>query len=266
MKPAVSTLTEDQAVEELGQILDSAPDETDVLALHHWKQENSARAQQLEFHIMHLQKGTKPELQDAPPHHLQPEPAKASAIAKEKPVSAKKTPKEKLDHLMTAWIAAWEATSAAPSDRALRDKASSIRSQMKVLCASFKIHMPDLTPLPALPDPKPKGGARVVDKKPAPPAPVAEKAGPGPYEPPTAQDLRELLHQVDPAASFEEVLTQLEQVAPPRAVSGTIELVQDAPDPLLVRATIRQIRRDTMACCWTWTAWTTGSAAWCRRT
>lgn len=82
MNPAapVSTLTADQAVDELAKILDSAPDESDQLAFICWKRDYSARAQQLEQHIIHLQNlsekaiqspaGSDPISQDAPPPSL----------------------------------------------------------------------------------------------------------------------------------------------------------------------------------------------------
>ena len=76
-----------------------------------------------------------------------------------------------------------------------------------------------------------------------------------------AQDLRELLTdeelaalgQVDPHASLEEVLAQIGTEAEAemgrhfKAVHGTIDLVEDAPDPLQVCAAIRRIRRDLIA-------------------
>jgi hypothetical protein len=168
----ISQLTEDQAVEELARICDLAPDESDQLAFVHWKQEFSKRAQQLEQHIVHLQKvagvdalpGPEPETQDAPPHHLQPEPAPGPAGTTErKPVSAKKTPKEKLQRYLDAYNTILAQVHADPKDRDLRGRLSSAKANVKFCCKSLKLTEPTLAAAPPIPDPRPKGGARPGD-------------------------------------------------------------------------------------------------------
>ena len=52
MKPAVHTLTYDQAVDELAAIFDARPADDQVIELHHWKEENAQRAVDLEAWIL----------------------------------------------------------------------------------------------------------------------------------------------------------------------------------------------------------------------
>lgn len=220
---SISQLTEDQAVEELARILDLAPDEADQLAFVHWKQEFSRRAQQLEQHIVHLQKvaagdvppGPEAETQDAPPHHLQPEPEPVPAATKEKPVSLRKTDDEKLASTLAYYQGFLARVKVRPGDRTLRNDCQ--KAACAVRTAARKAHHPEpvLEPLPPIPDPRPKGGTRPGDgvgmpkPKPAPiptapepsqadvyphhAAPLPEKAGPGPYKELTTEDLRALL-------------------------------------------------------------------------
>lgn len=383
----VHTLTEDQAVEELGQILDSAPPEEDVVALYHWKQEHTVRAQQLEHHILRLQRAAKPETQNAPPHHLQPEsqgelheaevfapaaaqhpdpggapgaahlehpggadrhgeaPARAEgAEGLPEPARREDGPQEgqavstpdlrttrlaRLEEMRLDYLQLVKELKENPSDQPKRNKASITKSGYRTLAKKLKVDPEELPSVPEKPAPAPKvyGNDPIeqvldtvhealagieVKVDPAMPrdqirfdlvgeevgsivniGPEVEKDGPGltvhvdvgplqawsketgemvgdvikkaiadqgkrdagPYIPPTTQDLRELLTdeelatlgQVDPHASFEEVLEQLDQVAPPQAIAGTIDLVEGTTDPLQVCASLRRIRRDLLA-------------------
>ena len=157
----VHTLTEDQAVEELAEIFDSAPPEEDQLARIHWSQENAARAQQLEQHIAHLQRrdggpGGSPapsgEQQVAPPPHLQPETAEASLPipTKEKTVPAKKTPKEKLQSLVDSYHVLVAKLQDDPTNRRYRDDASTCKSRMSNLERDFHLTRPELQPIPSI--------------------------------------------------------------------------------------------------------------------
>ena len=146
MKPAVNTLTEDQAVGELAALLDSAPPEDQVLEFAVWKRDNSARAQQLEAHIIHLQNLVKKE--DAPPQHLQPEPKEKAMVTK------KKTPTERLNSLVGQYEAARIKVLADPAAQKLRNAANVVKSHIKAYTSEFKLTMPQLEPLPQLPDPK----------------------------------------------------------------------------------------------------------------
>ena len=146
MKPAVNTLTEDQAVGELAALLDSAPPEDQVLEFAVWKRDNSARAQQLEAHIIHLQNLVKKE--DAPPQHLQPEPKEKAMVTK------KKTPTERLNSLVGKYEAARIKVLADPAAQKLRNAANVVKSHIKAYTSEFKLTMPQLEPLPQLPDPK----------------------------------------------------------------------------------------------------------------
>jgi hypothetical protein len=232
----------------------------------------------------------------------------------------KLTPAQKLANYLTQYAEALALVVADPSNRTLRNRASVIRSHVKTHCASYKLKVPDMEALPALPDPKPHtssqkrppsrcvaeparkeygtnpidqvldtvhaalAGVEVVldptmpndqvrfdlvgqevgrivnvgkvvtvgeikasanhpaDFTPEP----QEKTGPGPYREPTTQDLRDALAGIDPTGSYEEVLAQLDAM-PPRAVAGTVDLVEESPNPLQVRANIRRIRHDLMA-------------------
>ena len=243
----VTQLTEDQAVDELARILDSAPPEDDALALIHWKQANSARAQQLEAHIIHLQRVTAgatnasdsatelpidekpapiPELvnsQDAPPHHLQPEPSPGPAVvAKERTVSPRKTPKEKLQSLVDSYHVLVDKLQDDPTNRRYRDDASTCKSRMNSMEREFHLTRPELRPIPPIKMGRPVGvplaapkGSLVIDQvldrfvlePPAadealpeegeiapggirgPYPETSTKVGPGPYIPPTAEDL-----------------------------------------------------------------------------
>ena len=66
MKPAVHTLTYDQAVDELIALCDSRPADDQAIALHHWKEENAQRAVDLEAWIM-MKTPKTPKAEDAPP-------------------------------------------------------------------------------------------------------------------------------------------------------------------------------------------------------
>jgi hypothetical protein len=117
------------------------------------------------------------------------------------------TPTEKLARRVETYATALAAVKAAPSDRDLRNKASFAKAAVKTCAVSFRLTMPDLEPLPELPDPKPhfrpmppalEGRAkRELDPLPVEPVPSVDlvldeflpKAGPGPYVPPTAEDL-----------------------------------------------------------------------------
>ena len=200
----INQLTEDQAVEELARILDLAPDEADQLAFVHWKQEFSRRAQQLEQHIVHLQKasgadallGPEPETQDAPPHHLQPEPAPGPAATKEKKPMGK-SPKEKLAVQVDLYAENLAKSKADPTNTQLRKNVQTIRWRIGNMTKEFKLTYPDLEPLPPLPNPL-KGPAPKATHS-MPPAlegrakrelePLTEKAGPGPYVEPTAEQI-----------------------------------------------------------------------------
>lgn len=201
MKPAVTTLTEDQAVDELAAILDSAPSEDQVLELSVWKRDHTFRAQQLEAHIVHLQGLAKK--QDALPQHLQPEvatPAVGTQKSPEKekrPVTPKKTPKEKLQTLVGQYERARARVLPDPGNRLFRNRANVIKSHLKALCKEFKLQEPKLEPLPELPDPKPRNTwTKKVKAAPAPSKvdevldkhlPSREEAHP--YEPPTLEEL-----------------------------------------------------------------------------
>ena len=213
MIPPVHTLTLDQAVDELAAIFDSRPDDDQVIALRRWKDEYSQRAVDLEAWILMKtpkEKAQQPEpaaeTEDAPPQHLQKPPKVA---AKRKPPITKKTPAEKLKAYVADYARAVEKVAADPSNRPLRYAASTVRSHIKTLCSQFRLNMPELAPLPTLPDPKPKGGAAQHPKavKPEEPGPAPtvdqvldehvkeihihpEKVGPGPYEPPTAAQIQ----------------------------------------------------------------------------
>jgi len=185
MKPPVSTLTEDEAVAELADIMDARPADEEVLAVHHWQRDNSIRARLLEAHIMQIQKLGKP--QDAPPPQLQPEPAPAPAATKEKFVPTPKTPKEKMETRVAAYARALENVKADPANRELRNLASKARSNVTIIAKSMKLVEPALEPLPALPDPKRRDlGTRLVELPP-------KNDAPGPYVAPTPADLREIL-------------------------------------------------------------------------
>ena len=176
----INQLTEDQAVEELARILDLAPDEADQLAFVHWKQEFSRRAQQLEQHIVHLQKvagadvlpGPEAETQDAPPHHLQPEPPPSPAATKEKPVSLRKTDDEKLASTLAYYQGLLARVKVCPGERTLRNDCQ--KAACAVRAAARKAHHPEpvLEPLPPIPDPRPKGGTHSQEDE-LPPVPVA---------------------------------------------------------------------------------------------
>ena len=224
MKVPVNTLTEDQAVAELAEIMDSRPADEEVLAVHHWQRDNAVRAQQLEAHIVHLQ-------HLAPPQQLPPDPPPAPAATKEIPVSPKKTPQEKLDHLLRAFGSAMVLVHGAPGNRAFRDKVNTLRSNIRQLCRDEDLLEPKLQAMPDLPDPKPKGIAR-----PAPEPPGA------PYVPPTAEDIRALLptpstpthakavypaHQVIRGIrrNFWDLLSALEDISDREGFRADLELI-----------------------------------------
>lgn len=189
MKPAVTTLTEDQAVEELAAILDAAPDETDQLAFIHWKQDHSIRAQQLGQHIEHCQRAAKAE----------PEPIK------EKPTMPDSVT-ERLAALLAKFndLALQIPLAATSKDCSrIRQTAHNTTYAIRTLCTKHGLAVPELE-VPA--NPFSTASAPAVDLSPAfnepptvdqveailtphsGPRPL-DKAGPGPYVPPTPDDL-----------------------------------------------------------------------------
>jgi hypothetical protein len=200
----INQMTSDQALDELVRLTDLRPPDEDVLGVIHWQQENSHRAQQLEAHILHLAKtsgagalpGPEPEPQDAPPHHLQPEstpdPAATPRYAMHPPL--KKTPQQKLDHMLDRFATIAAKVQANPGDRDARDDFSTIRSNIKSLVKGTGLPMPKLADLPPLPNPVRKGpAAKNAPALRALPKVQIEKAGPGPYKELTPEDLRALL-------------------------------------------------------------------------
>lgn len=208
----VHQLDADQAVEELARILDSAPDESDQLAMIHWRTANTTRAQQLEQHILHLAKmagadalpGPVPESQDAPPHHLQPE--------KETTVNPNQ---EKVQEALIELLTVTDQANAAP-DRAtfktLHTRAGNLRFKIRDKCRKHGITEPEMPDPPVNPfliapeaAPMPTGSepaahALVITEENEERAQTLQmlenlspKAGPGPYVDLTAEALRSML-------------------------------------------------------------------------
>lgn len=191
MLPPIHTLTEEQAVAELAEIMDAAPPEDQVFERNQWARGNGHRAQQLEAHIVHLHKkvgqgGEAPapaleivNSEVTPSHHLQPEPVPtpeirqpAPAATTEKPMPHAQPKKDPAQVIADAVAAAGERHAAILKDPSNRD----LRKKYAVYCSAIRINAkklgqaaPILLELPPLPDPKPKGG-NLLRKRELPPA------------------------------------------------------------------------------------------------
>ena len=215
----VHTLTEDQAVEELAEIFDSAPPEEDQLARIHWSQKNAGRAQQLELHITHLQK------QVAPPPHLQPETAVASLpvpIKEKRPMAAKKTPKEKLAGLVDAYHVLVEKLQTDPTNRRYRDDASTCKSRMSTLEREFHLTRPELQPIPPIKMGRPAGSTQK-----AAPVPTSQESldFAAKHCPEALLTLPGVTVVVDPATPNDQVIFQ----ADGKELGRIVNLGQDQP-------------------------------------
>lgn len=187
-----------------------------------------------------------------PPHHLQPEPAKASAAPKEKPVSAKKTPKEKMQSLVDAYHVLVDKLQLDTANPRLRADASTCKTRMRMLEREFHITAPELRPIPSLPsravEKKPAAIAEVLDRfippaalpvlEPTPADPLPPKAGPGPYQEPTTKEIRDLLPKRGPSL---EVQVQLH----PDLAAHLNQVLEDARSmlPAWVRPVVEELAR-----------------------
>jgi len=205
----ISHLTETQAVEQLDRLLSTQPDDSDFLPLLHWEQEHRRTIDQLQQHIMHLQRTA----QDAPPQQLQPEP-------EETPVNPNE---EKVREALAELIDVTAKANAAPDKStfaSLQQRCHAIRWKIRDKCRRYGIKEPNLPELavnpfttPELPVPAvPTARQREIDEEnefrqgtiqqlldvlePGLESPALEKAGPGPYMQPTSADiLAELAQQ-----------------------------------------------------------------------
>lgn len=264
----VHTLTRDQAEAELEQLCDERfLVEDNPIEFARWKKDKAQRVTELEVWIMTQSPRlaamvpSEPETQDAPPHHLQPEPPKASAAPKEKPVSARKTPKEKMQSLVDAYHTLVEKIQVDPTIKRIRDDASTCKTRMRMLEREFHITAPELRPIPPLPArawrSSPAAVAEVLDRflptVPEAPSPCGEecvhpdhhhaalrapKAGPGPYQEPTAKEIRDLLPNRGPSL---EVQVQLH----PDLAAHLNQVLEDARTmlPAWVRPVVEELAR-----------------------
>ncbi|HLP31480.1 MAG TPA: hypothetical protein VK150_08970, partial [Geothrix sp.] len=176
----VRALTEEDAVERLAAVLDTAPPETDVLARYHWIQENAQLVQQLEAHILHVQKN--------PPE--------------EKP---KMTHQETLT-AMVREIESLVTRAGNALDRAsyldLYQKQNNLRNKAKSFASKHDLEEPVFPAQPVNPFAKKKTPqpAVKIDVHPQPVAPLQESVverepEARPYQEPTPQDIAAMLNR-----------------------------------------------------------------------
>ena len=230
---AIHLMTEAQAAAEMDRLLDTQPDETEFLPLLHWEQEHRRTIDQLQAHIAHLQRLA----QDAPPpQQLQPEPEE-TPVSDPNQERVKEALAELIDVTAKANFAHDRATFKTLQTRAgnvrfkIRDKCR------KYGIPEPELPAPPVNPFitapeppaqemhqvvaePALPDPargilttahqrqvqeenEERQGTiqQLLDvMEPGLESPALEKAGPGPYVPPTTASLLAAMDHRSPCA------------------------------------------------------------------
>ena len=221
MKIPVHTLTADQAAEELELLMDERFLVEDKPAeFHHWKTENAQRVVDLEAWFLMHQKDEMPaaalKAQDAPPHHLQPEPVPGPAATKEKPMPSPSTSPdpvaERLAGLLTKFNDLALQVPNAPNGKAcvkIRQTMHNTKFAIRSLCNRNGLAVPELPEIPPNPFSEVPPPAAPIAKKPEPEPTVdqveeeheertstlppvedlSEKAGPGPYKEPTTEQI-----------------------------------------------------------------------------
>ena len=166
-------------------------------------------------------------------------------------MSARKTPKEKMQSLVDAYHTLVDKLQLDPTVKRVRDDASTCKTRMRMLEREFHITAPELRPIPPLP-------SRSIEKKAAAepqglpqegtiaPAgirgpldtPEAPKAGPGPYQEPTAKEIGDLLPKRGPSL---EVQVQLH----PDLAAHLNQVLEDARTmlPAWVRPVVEELAR-----------------------
>jgi len=185
----------------------SRPAHTDIPALTIWAQDMDVLRTGLQMLVTQRAIGWK----DVPmPTGPVPQPPPSEPDPIPTPIPKEETavkPSEKLTHKVNLYNQALAKANASPSDVQLRKNVMTARNRVKNMAASYHLAEPELEPLPPAPmgrkphvmPPALEGRAK-HDLGPLPPTPpfcrpepLTEKAGPGPYKEPTAEDLRALL-------------------------------------------------------------------------
>jgi len=242
----VNTLSEIQALDELAAIMDARPGDEDPLEVIHWQQNNSYRAQQLEAHILHLQ-------QNAPPQQLQPDPEPTVNPNEEKVQEALAelidvTSKANLTHDWATF-------------KTLQNRSANLRFKIRDKCRKYGIPEPELPEPPVNPflvapeaAPAPTARQREIQEEneyrqgtiqqmldvqePGLESPRLEKAGAGPYVPPTTASLLAAMERRSPCAE-DCICPEHQRSAYP--VAPAVHQMQAAPPTTQARA--EQIRR-----------------------
>ena len=245
MKPAIQTLTPDQAAEELALLLDEKfLVEDDPIQLHHWKEKNAQRQMDLEMWLMihppAVDETPAPgsevvHSEDAPPQNLQPE-------VDENPMPTPKvaTPEDRLTANRQKFLDLVAQLQVNPGNQPLRNKASIARSNYRNMEKNYKVAPVELPEIPAHPNPRvfAPPAPKAKKEKPA-PAPKVEEAHP--YEPPTLQDLG--ITTAARAREVSEALMDAQLAASPSPAFSKDPALGQA---LHVRAALRGIRRDLL--------------------
>jgi len=226
VNPSIATpinlLSEEQAVAELDRLVSSQPDETDFLKLIKWEQENRQRIQQLQSHILHLQRLAAHGEEAAPAPEPEPQPVKEKYVPT--PPLNTKPADVKLATSLAYYQGILSRAQVRPSDRDLRNNCLKAASAVRACAKKLGLPVPEMGPLPEIPDPK-RGGdqthrnARITAERqgdipaaPAPPVPTARQ--------------REILDENEFKLG---IISELQDVAEPGLESPALEKAGPGP-------------------------------------